>query len=55
MKKILPIAAAAAFLTLSGAKAEAQNDGLDYFLPDTCNYNPAIPTPHQYSDSNSGS
>ncbi|MBR6415167.1 MAG: hypothetical protein IKS22_03580 [Bacteroidales bacterium] len=45
MKKILPIAAAAAFLTLSGAKAEAQSDGLDYFLPDTCNYNPAIPTP----------
>ena len=45
MKRTLTIAALAASLTLTFTKAQAQSVELDYFLPDTCNYNPAIPTP----------
>ncbi|MBO6068056.1 MAG: hypothetical protein J6P50_02445 [Bacteroidales bacterium] len=42
MKRLI-ICTLALFALFMGS--QAQTVGLDYFLPDTCNYNPAIPTP----------
>lgn len=43
MKRIL--LCVTAILALLGGKAAGQTVPLDYFLPDTCDYNPAIPVP----------